>query len=273
MIKKNVKIGNITIGNGFPIVFIAGPCVIESFESALDHAKKLKVITDKIGVPFIFKASYDKANRSSITSFRGPGLTNGIKILRDIKKETGVKVLSDVHSADEINIAGEVLDIIQIPAFLSRQTDLLVKAAKTGKPVNVKKAQFMSPEEMNNVVAKLEDSGNKNILLTERGTSFGYNTLINDFRSLVIMAKTGYPVIYDATHSVQKPGALGKASGGDSEYILPLSKAAIACGVDAIFLEVHENPEKALSDGPNMLKLDKFEKFIKEILKIAEVSR
>lgn len=270
---KHVKIGDITIGKGRPLALIAGPCVIESAESAMDHARKLKAITGRLGIPFIFKASYDKANRSSIDSFRGLGIEDGLRILKDIRDKIGVPVLSDVHTESQIDRAREVLDAIQIPAFLCRQTDLLIRAGATGKPLNIKKGQFMSPGEMRNVVAKLESAGNRNIMLTERGTTFGYNLLVNDFRALIVMGETGYPVVYDASHSVQKPGGEGTASGGAAEYILPLSKAAVACGADALFVEVHEDPGSALSDGPNMLKLCDLEDFIKEIKHVEEAVR
>ena len=268
MTTKTVKIGNVTIGKGKPLALIAGPCVIESAESVFEHAKRIKAIAEKLGVPFVFKSSYDKANRSSVKSFRGPGIKEGLKALKEIKEKLNVPVLSDVHSVEEVGPASEVLDCLQIPAFLCRQTDLLVKAASTGKPVNVKKGQFMSPAEMKNVIDKLESAGNKNILLTERGTCFGYNTLVNDFRGIVAMGQMGYPVIYDATHSVQMPGSKGDSSGGDSQYVLPLSRAAVACGSDAVFVEVHEDPDKALSDGPNMLKLSDLEGFLTEVKKI-----
>ena len=270
---KNVKVGDISIGRGYPIVLIAGPCVIESAEIAIKHAEKIKEIAERLNVPFIFKASYDKANRSSVDSFRGPGAREGLAILKRVKEEVGVPVLSDVHEVTEVASAAEVLDVIQIPAFLCRQTDLLVKAASTGKPVNVKKGQFMSPGEMNNVVTKLESTGNKNILLTERGTTFGYNMLVNDFRGMVIMGRTGYPVVYDATHSVQMPGGMGKISGGESQYVLPLSKAAVAIGCDALFVEVHESPKDAKSDGANMLKLEDLEDYLNEIKKIEQAVR
>ncbi|MFQ5952963.1 MAG: 3-deoxy-8-phosphooctulonate synthase [Candidatus Omnitrophota bacterium] len=270
---KTVKVGNVTIGKGNPLALIAGPCVIESAESAFQHARRIKEITDKLEMPFIFKSSYDKANRSSIDSFRGPGVEEGLEILSDIRKELGVPVLSDVHSVEEVGRAAEVLDCLQIPAFLCRQTDLLLKAASTGKPVNVKKGQFMSPHEISNVINKIESAGNRNILLTERGTTFGYNMLVNDFRSIVIMGETGYPIVYDATHSVQMPGGEGTSSGGEAQYILPLSKAAIACGSDALFVEVHESPEKALSDGSNMLDLDELENFIVQVKRIEEATK
>jgi len=273
MENKTVNVGDISIGGGSPLVLIAGPCVIESGESAIEHAKGIKEVADKLGIPFIFKASYDKANRSSVSSFRGPGLEEGLKVLEKIRGDMGVKVLSDVHCVKEIEAAGEVLDVIQVPAFLCRQTDLLVKAAKTGKCVNVKKGQFMSPGEMSNVVTKIESAGGKNILLTERGTTFGYNMLVNDFRAIIIMGQTGYPVVYDATHSVQMPAGKGTSSGGEVEYVLPLSKAAVAIGCDALFVEVHKEPEKALSDGSNMLKLSDLEDYLKEVKKIEEAVR
>ncbi|MDP8258165.1 MAG: 3-deoxy-8-phosphooctulonate synthase [Candidatus Aadella gelida] len=263
-----VKVNDIVIGSDEPIVLIAGPCVIESAESVMEHAEKIKEVAKRAGVPFIFKASYDKANRSSADSFRGPGIRKGLEILKLVKDTLGVPILSDVHSVDEMAAAGAVLDVIQIPAFLCRQTDLLVKAAETGKAVNVKKGQFMSPGEMSNVVAKIEQCGNKNIMITERGTTFGYNMLVNDFRAIPIMKKTGYPVIYDATHSVQMPGGKGTSSGGESEYILPLSRAAVAAGCDGLFVEVHMSPENAKSDGPNMLKLDLLEDYLTQMLSI-----
>ena len=270
---RKVSINDIVIGKGESIVLIAGPCVIESEQSALSHAARIKEITDKMNVPFIFKSSYDKANRSSLKSFRGPGIKEGLRILSKVKKKLGVPVLSDVHSEQEVDAAAEVLDVIQIPAFLCRQTDLLLCAAATGKPINVKKGQFMSPQEMANVVAKVESKGNHSILLTERGTIFGYNFLVNDFRAISIMAKTGYPVVYDATHSVQQPGGLGVSSGGESQYILPLSRAAVAYGVDALFLEVHEDPSKAMSDGPNTLRLDLLGEYLKEIKEVEKAVR
>ncbi len=273
MKNKIVKVGKITIGAGNPLVLMAGPCVIESRESALEHAKNIKEIADKMEIPFIFKSSYDKANRSSKESFRGPGLEKGLEILKTIRDELGVPVVSDVHCTSEVSPAAEILDIIQIPAFLCRQTDLLLAAAATGKVVNVKKGQFMSPKEMDNVVSKIVSSGNENILLTERGTTFGYNMLINDFRGMVIMGETGYPVVYDATHSVQMPGGKGTVSDGESRYVLPLSKAAVAVGCDALFIEVHEDPDIAKSDGPNMLKLSDLENFLKEVKKVEKAVR
>lgn len=267
--KKNiVKIGKINIGEGCPLVLIAGPCVIESEKSALFHAEVLLKIAEKKKIPFIFKASYDKANRTSISSFRGPGLKKGLKILQKVKDEFGLSVLSDVHCTIDIGAAASVLDIIQIPAFLSRQTDLIIAAGRSGKVVNVKKGQFLAPFDMKHIVMKLERSGAKGILLTERGTSFGYNNLVSDLRSLQIMREFGYPVIYDAAHSVQLPGGQGNASGGQRGFIFGLSRAAVAMGVDGLFLEVHKNPNQALSDGPNMVSLKELPFLIEQILTI-----
>ncbi|MEA3489737.1 MAG: 3-deoxy-8-phosphooctulonate synthase [Candidatus Omnitrophota bacterium] len=268
-----VKIKDIVIGKGYPLVLIAGPCVIESAASAVRHAREIKTVAGRLDMPFIFKSSYDKANRSSVDSYRGPGMEKGLEILREIREELGVPVLSDVHSVEEVEPAAEVLDVIQIPAFLCRQTDLILKTASSGKAINVKKGQFMSPHEMENVVEKIESTGNRNILLTERGTTFGYNMMVNDFRAIVIMGETGYPVVYDATHSVQMPGGRGSRSGGESRYVLPLSKAAVAAGCDVLFVEVHEEPSKALSDGPNMLKLDDLEGYLEQIIKIEKAVR
>ncbi|MFH1877844.1 MAG: 3-deoxy-8-phosphooctulonate synthase [Candidatus Omnitrophota bacterium] len=273
MKNKKVTIGDITVGKGRPVALIAGPCVIESAESAMEHALRIKAIADKFGIPFIFKSSYDKAKRTSFSSYRGPGMKKGLSILGNIRSKTGVPVLTDVHDISEVDPVSEVVDVIQIPAFLCRQTDLIVRAARTGKTVNVKKGQFMSPQEMKNVVTKIESAGNSNILLTERGTTFGYNMLINDFRSIVIMGETGYPVVYDATHSVQMPGGKGVSSGGQAQYVLPLSKAAVAMGCDVLFAEVHMDPDNALSDGPNMLKLEDLEEYLTEIKKIEEAVR
>jgi 2-dehydro-3-deoxyphosphooctonate aldolase (KDO 8-P synthase) len=270
---REIKIGGVKIGAGDPLVLMAGPCVIESESSAIRHAKELKEITRRLGVPFIFKASYDKANRSSIDSYRGPGLKKGLNTLRRIKDELGLPVVSDVHCKEEVKEAAKVLDVIQIPAFLSRQTDLILAAARTGKVVNIKKGQFLAPWDMRNIVKKIESTGNKNIILTERGVSFGYNNLVSDFRSVLIMKEMGYPVVYDATHSVQMPGASGDKSGGESAFIPRLSMAAVACGVNGIFVEVHENPAKALSDGPNMLKLSELEEMLIKLKKIEKAAR
>ncbi len=257
--------GSVEVGGGRPFVLIAGPCVIESRKMTLRIARTLKGITTRVKVPLIFKASYDKANRTSIRSFRGPGWAEGLDVLAEVRRELKIPVLSDVHTPQEIGQAAEVLDVLQIPAFLCRQTDLLWEAGKTGKPVNIKKGQFLAPWDMAQVVKKVESTGNRNILLTERGTSFGYNTLVSDFRSLSIMRETGYPVVFDATHSVQQPGGMGTASGGQSEYIPLLARCAAAAGCDAVFLEVHPNPAKALSDGPNTLALGKLEKLLVDL--------
>lgn len=270
---KEIRAGNIKIGGNNPLVLIAGPCVIESESNVMRHARILKDITRRLGVPFIFKSSYDKANRSSINSFRGPGLKKGLKILRKIKEELNLSILSDVHCKEDVKDAARVLDVIQIPAFLSRQTDLILAAADTGKAVNIKKGQFLAPWDMRNVVKKIESRGNKKIILTERGVSFGYNNLVSDFRSVLIMKELGYPVVYDATHSVQMPGGLGEKSGGERAFIPYLSMAAVACGVNGIFVEVHENPSKALSDGPNMLRISELEKMLMKLKRIEKAAR
>ncbi|MDP7557147.1 MAG: 3-deoxy-8-phosphooctulonate synthase [Nitrospinaceae bacterium] len=262
---KPVQVGKVSIGDGKPIALVAGPCVIESANHALKTAEKLKRITSDAGVPFIFKASYDKANRSSIDSFRGPGLTKGLAILEKIKNELDVPVLSDVHTEEQIEPAAQVLDILQVPAFLCRQTDMLVKAAKTGRTVNVKKGQFMAPWDMKNVVDKLSKSGCKKILLTERGFMFGYNNLVVDMRSLALMRELGYPVVFDATHSLQLPGGQGTKSGGQKELVPDLVRGAVAVGCDMLFMEVHPNPDKAKSDGPNMLKLSHLPELLEQI--------
>jgi len=253
------------------LVLIAGPCVIESPSGTLKIAEAIKKITSKLKIPFVFKASFDKANRTSINSFRGPGLYEGLKVLSQIKTKLGVPILSDVHDVNQAQMAGEILDIIQIPAFLCRQTDLIVAAAKTGKVVNVKKGQFMAPGDVGGIIKKMQESGNSNLLLTERGVSFGYNNLISDFRSLAIMRALGYPVVFDATHSVQKPGGLGTSSGGESQYIPLLARCAVAAGVDAIFLETHPDPSKALSDGPNTLPLKNLENLLKDLIAIDRI--
>lgn len=266
---KEIRIGNVKIGGG-PIALIAGPCVIESEDITLSHARQLKEITDEVGIPFIFKSSYDKANRSSVDSYRGPGIEKGLKILKKVRDELGIPVLSDVHCRSEAKKAAGVLDVLQIPAFLSRQTDLIIEAARTRKVINVKKGQFLAPWDMENIIKKIEKAGNRNILLTERGVSFGYNNLVSDFRSILIMKKFGYPVIYDASHSVQLPGGLGRTSGGERDFIPHLAMAAAAAGADGIFIEVHRNPERAPCDGPNMI----FMKDLKELLiKIKRVER
>ena len=260
---KLVKVGQVEIGGGRPVVLIAGPCVIESPSHALDTAEKIKRAANDANIPFIFKASYDKANRSSINSFRGPGLIKGLKSLEKIKKELNIPVLSDVHTEEEIEPASQVLDVLQIPAFLCRQTNMITKAAKTGRTVNVKKGQFMAPWDMKNVVDKLSQSGCKKALLTERGFTFGYNNLVVDMRSLILMRDLGYPIVFDATHSLQLPGGKGKKSDGQKELIPDLVRGAVAVGCDAIFMEVHPSPEKAKSDGPNMLKLSLLPELLK----------
>jgi 2-dehydro-3-deoxyphosphooctonate aldolase (KDO 8-P synthase) len=250
------------------LFLIAGPCVIESRDHALFMASELKKITAMHGIPFVFKASYDKANRSSINSFRGLGMKEGLQILSDIRKKLQVPVLSDVHEASQCKAAGEVLDILQIPAFLSRQTDLLLAAAETGKIVNVKKGQFLAPWEMKNAVEKIREAGSDRVLLTERGASFGYNNLVVDFRSFPIMQSFGCPVVFDVTHSLQLPGGQGQSSGGQPEYIPHLARAGVAAGVDGLFMEVHENPAKALSDGPNALNLSLLPALLEQLLEI-----
>ncbi len=270
---RKVKIGSLEIGQDEGLFIIAGPCVIESRASTLRHALKLKSLSEAMGLPLIFKSSYDKANRTSLRSFRGPGIEEGLDILRAVKEELGLPVLSDVHAVTEVEKAARVLDVLQIPAFLSRQTDLLLAAAETQKPVNVKKGQFMSPHEMSHVVEKIRSTGNENILLTERGFSFGYNALVSDFRSIVIMREWGYPVVFDATHSVQSPGGMGYASGGDRRYVPALAQAAVAAGADGLFMEVHENPAQAMSDGLTMVPLDELEPLWIRIKKIAAVTR
>lgn len=249
---------------------IAGPCVIESEEAVMEIAEELKRISKCLGVEIYFKASFDKANRTSISSYRGPGIEKGLDILCKVKEKYDLKIATDIHEPWQAEKVARVADIIQIPAFLCRQTDLLVAAARTGKIINVKKAQFLAPWDMKNVIRKLEESGNNNIMLCERGTSFGYNALVVDMTSFSEMKKFGYPVVMDATHSVQKPGGKGDATGGNREYVEPLAKAAIAAGADALFFEVHKNPDKAMSDGPNMIKLEEFEGVLLRIMKVYE---
>lgn len=270
---NTVNIGSITVGGKQPLALIAGPCVIEGYERSLKIGKAIKAIADRLGVPYIFKASFDKANRSSYASFRGPGLEDGLAILKQIKQELGVPVVSDIHDVSQVEPAAEVLDILQIPAFLSRQTDLVYKAALTGKVVNVKKGQFLAPNDMKNVVTKMREAGNENILLTERGASFGYNNLVVDMRGLAIMRSFGYPVVFDATHSVQLPGGAGTSSTGQREFVSYLTRAAVAVGIDALFMEVHDNPPEALCDGPNMLYIDQLEDLLKDVLAIDNVIR
>ena len=268
---KPVEIGNFKIGGARPLAVIAGPCVIESQESALRHAALLQQAADRAGVPYIFKSSYDKANRSSGGSFRGPGLERGLEILAEVKRKVGVPILTDVHESAQVAAVQQVADVLQIPAFLCRQTDFVLAVAKSGKVVNVKKGQFLAPWDMANVVDKILSTGNDRVLLTERGVSFGYNNLVSDMRSLVSMRELGYPVIFDATHSLQLPGGLGHASGGERKYVPALARAAVAVGIDALFMEVHEDPDRALSDGPNSLHLKDFENLVRAVKQIDEM--
>jgi 2-dehydro-3-deoxyphosphooctonate aldolase (KDO 8-P synthase) len=272
-IAREISIGDVRIGGNQPLFLIAGPCVIESEEHALMLAERLLEITAHARVPFIFKASYDKANRSSEHSYRGPGLSEGLRILKKIKDRFGVPILTDIHDASQAAPVAEVADVLQIPAFLSRQTDLLVAAGKTGRVVNLKKGQFLSPWEIANAVEKVAKTGNDRIFLTERGASFGYQNLVVDMRSFPIMRKTGCPVVFDVTHSVQLPGGAGKSSGGQPEFIEPLARAGTAVGVDGIFLEVHENPAKALSDGTNALPLAELPALLGKLSQIAAIVR
>jgi 2-dehydro-3-deoxyphosphooctonate aldolase (KDO 8-P synthase) len=271
--QREIALGALRLGTGNPLFLIAGPCVIESEAHACAMAEKIARIASDYGVPYIFKASYDKANRSSLKSFRGPGLAEGMRILKKIKKDFGVPVLSDIHESTQAAPVAEVCDILQIPAFLSRQTDLLIAAAKTGRIINVKKGQFLSPWDMSNVVEKIVGAGNEQIILTERGASFGYNNLVVDMRAFPVMQKLGYPVVYDVTHSVQLPGGQGHASGGQPEFIEALARAGVAVGVDGIFLETHDNPSAALSDGPNALPLSQLPSLLKRLKQVAELVR
>ncbi len=259
-----------SIGDDQPLALLAGPCVIESEDFTLKMAEEIKKVCDRLNVNLIFKSSFDKANRTSISSFRGQAMEKGLAILNKVKQDVGVPVVTDIHESYQAAPVAEVADLLQIPAFLCRQTDLLLAAAATGKAINVKKGQFLAPWDMKNVVKKLEDGGAKNILLTERGTSFGYNALVVDFRGLPQMREFGYPVVFDATHSVQMPGGQGNTSGGQREFVPYLARAAAAIGIDALFMEVHENPDQALSDGPNMVPLDKLESVLTQIVRVRE---
>ena len=263
----------VSVGGGAPLVFIAGPCVIESEEHAIGMARSLAGICRKAGVPYIFKASFDKANRSSGGSFRGPGLKEGLRILGLVKESAGVPVLSDIHEPSQAEPAAAVLDVLQIPAFLCRQTDLLVAAGRTGRPVNIKKGQFLAPWDIRHAVDKVRGAGDDRVMVTERGASFGYNNLVVDFRSLVVMRGLGCPVVMDATHAVQLPGGLGDRSGGEASFIPFLARAAVAVGIDALFCEVHDHPEQARSDGPNALPLDRVEAVLKDVLAIDAIVR
>lgn len=267
---RSVRAGNVEIGGGRGLVLIGGPCVIESEESAFRHAEAIQKIASDVGIPYIYKSSFDKANRSSGSTFRGPGLKKGLAILAKVKKIYNLPILSDIHTEEQAEEAASVLDILQIPAFLCRQTDLILTAARTGKVVNVKKGQFLAPWDMKNIVEKIESVGNRNILLTERGASFGYNNLVSDFRSIPIMQSFGYPVVFDATHSVQIPGGKGTSSGGQREFIPLLSKCGVAAGADAIFMEIHENPEEAKSDGPNAEPLSELRSLLVQLMRLKE---
>ena len=267
-----VDIGSFTVGQGRPPFFIAGPCVIESEQLVMDTAGRIAEIARSLGMPYVFKSSFDKANRTSIKSFRGPGLEKGLAVLANVKQQIGVPVLTDVHTEEQAVEAGQVVDVLQIPAFLCRQTDLLIAAANTGKVVNVKKGQFLSPVEMGNAVKKVEECGSRRVILTERGSSFGYNNLIVDMRSFPIMRSFGYPVVFDATHSVQLPGGGGTRSSGQREFVEPLACAAAGVGVDGFFMEVHPNPDEALSDGPNMVPLHHLKPLLERILRICDAT-
>ncbi len=270
---KSVTIGNQTVGGDGKLFVMAGPCVIEDPDRILKIGQEMKRICEKLGVTYIFKASYDKANRSSYKSFRGPGLVEGLKILKEIKEELQVPVISDVHSVEQVEPAAEVLDVLQIPAFLCRQTDLLEAAAKTGKCVSVKKGQFMAPSDMKNVLEKMSHLGNENLMLTERGFSLGYHNLVVDMRSFPIMRSFGYPVVFDATHSVQLPGGAGTSSSGQRQYIGNLARAAAGAGIDGVFMEVHDNPAEALCDGPNMLYVSQVEAVLRDMIAINEITQ
>ncbi len=268
-----IHIGRLTLGEGHPLFLIAGPCVIETERHTLRMAERLTAMTRELKMPFIFKASYDKANRTSLGSYRGPGLKRGLKILAHVRQEFGVPVLTDVHETSQVRVAAEVCEVVQIPAFLSRQTDLLLEAGRAGAVVNIKKGQFLSPYDVRHAVEKIESTGNHRILLTERGASFGYNNLVVDFRGLAIMRELGYPVILDVTHSVQIPGGEGVRSGGEPRFIEPLGRAGVAAGVDGLFMEVHDNPARALSDGANALDLRRFKSLVSKLRSLGEFVR
>lgn len=268
-----VDIGSIKVGQGQPPFLIAGPCVIESEQLVMETAGRIAEIAKALGMPYVFKSSFDKANRTSIKSFRGPGIDKGVAVLKKVREQFGCPVLTDVHTEEQATEAGKVVDVLQIPAFLCRQTDLLIAAANTGKVVNVKKGQFLSPAEMGNAVKKVEECGNRRILLTERGSSFGYNNLIVDMRSFPILRSFGYPVVFDATHSVQLPGGGGTKSSGQREFVEPLACAAAGAGVDGFFMEVHPNPDEALSDGPNMVPLHQLKSLLERVLRICEAAK
>lgn len=272
-VMKDVAIGPVTTGNDRPLTLIAGPCQLESADHAQMIAGRLAEICRGVGAQYVFKASYDKANRTSLSGRRGPGIDAGLRILADVKKALGVPVLTDIHDAEQARLAAEVVDVIQIPAFLCRQTDLLLAAGETGAVINIKKGQFLAPWDMANVAAKVASTGNERILLTERGVSFGYNTLVADMRSLPTMARTGYPVIMDATHSVQQPGGLGGASGGQREFAPAMARAAVSLGIAGVFIETHEDPDRSPSDGPNMVYLDQMPKLLETLMALDRIAK
>jgi 2-dehydro-3-deoxyphosphooctonate aldolase (KDO 8-P synthase) len=270
---KHVQVQNITIGNDLPFVLIAGPCVLESREHALEMSAAIKEITDKLGIPFIYKTSFDKANRTSIQGHRGIGMKASLPILAEVKEKMGCPIITDVHSSEQCAVIAEVADILQIPAFLCRQTDLLKAAAETGKAINIKKGQFLAPWDMGNVVKKMESFGNSQLMLCERGASFGYNTLVSDMRSLPIMAKFGYPVVFDATHSVQQPGGAGASTSGERQFVPILARAAVSVGVASVFIETHQDPDNAPSDGPNMVRLQDLPRLLSELKEFDRLSK
>lgn len=272
MTQQHINVQNFTIGNDLPFVLIAGPCALESRDHAFDMSGALKEMTARLGLPLIYKSSYDKANRTSLKGGRGMGMEKGLAIFEEVRKKMNLPVITDVHAPEQCAEAATVVDVLQIPAFLSRQTDLLVAAAKTGKPINVKKGQFLAPWDMKNVAAKITESGNNNVMLCERGVTFGYNTLVNDMRALPIMAETGFPVVFDATHSVQSPGGNGASTGGDRRMVPPLARAALATGsCAAVFIETHQDPDKAPSDGPNMVRLNELEAILEQLIAIDRI--
>ena len=270
---REVNVGEVRIGRGQPLVLIAGPCVIENEQVTFRTAESLKELSVELGIPLIFKSSFDKANRSSLSSFRGPGIKKGLQVLEDVKKRFSLPVTSDVHAVDQVEPAAEVLDLLQIPAFLCRQTDLIFAASKTGKPVNVKKGQFLSPWEVKNITEKFVSTGNLNLLITERGSSFGYHNLVVDYRGFPVIRSLGTPVIFDVTHSLQLPGGEGSHSGGQREFAAPLMRAAVGAGVDGLFVEVHPEPDRALCDGPNMIALSELKELLKQAKAIHELVR
>ena len=270
---KVVTVDDIDIGNSLPFTLIAGPCVVESEDHALKTAKTISDISNKLGINFVYKSSFDKANRTSMNSERGLGLEKSMEIFKEIKKVIGCPIISDVHEINQIELLSEYIDIIQIPAFLCRQTDLLIEAAQTNKPIMVKKGQFLAPWDMKNVIDKLSENGDGKILVCERGVSFGYNTLVSDFRSIPIMKKFGYPVVFDATHSVQQPGGMGSKSGGQREFVPILARAAVSIGIAALFMETHDDPDNAPSDGPNMLPLKDLEKLLSTLIKFDAIAK